>query len=63
MEKLTRDGRGLTLAVALKDAATKKMRLKVTGYSQGEYYYVLPKRGLLMQYENYGISKDKTIAA
>ena len=47
--ELTRDDSGLTLIVTLKDAATKKMRLRVTGYYQGECYYVLSKTGLLIQ--------------
>ena len=37
LEKLTGDDSGLTLTVALKNTATKKMRLRVTGYSLGEY--------------------------
>ena len=41
LESLTRDNSKLTLTVTRKDAATKKMRLRVTGYSQGEYYYAL----------------------
>ena len=49
----------LTLTVTLKDAATKKMRLSVTGYSQGEYYYALSQRGSIIQYKNYGIPKTR----
>ena len=33
LEKLTRDDSDVTLTVKLKPAATKKMRLRVTGYS------------------------------
>ena len=47
----------------LKDAAAKKMRLEVTGRSQDEYYYALSTRGQIMQYKNYGISKENNIAA
>ena len=39
------------------------MRLRVTGYSQGKYHYAVSPRGLIMQYKNYGIAKDKKIAA
>ena len=53
----------LTLTVTLKDAAIKKMRLSVTGYSQGEYYYALSQRGSIIRYKNYGITKDKNVAA
>ena len=37
LEKLTRDDSNITLTAKLKAAATKKMRLRVTGYSQAEY--------------------------
>ena len=63
LESLTRDDSKLTLTVTRKDAATKKMRLRVTGYSQGEYYYTLSQRGSIIQYKIYGITKDKNIAA
>ena len=43
LEKLTRDDSNITLTVELKAAATKKMRLRVAGYSQAEYYYTLSK--------------------
>ena len=63
LESLTRDDSKLTLTVTRKDAATKKMRLRVTGYSQGEYYYALSQWGSIIQHKNYGITKDKNIAA
>ena len=62
LESLTRDDSRLTLTIMLKDAAIKKMRLRVTGYLQGKYCYALSSRGLIMQYKNYGITKDKNIA-
>ena len=63
LESFTRDHCKLTLTVTLKDAATKNMRLRVTGYSQGEYYYVLSQRGSIIQYKNYGTTKDENTAA
>ena len=63
LESFTRDHSKLTLTVTLKDAATKNMRLRVTGYSQGKYYYVLSLQGSIIQYKNYGITKDENIAA
>ena len=63
LEKLTRDDSDITLTVKLKVAATKKLRLRVTGYSQAEYYYTLSKKGMIMSYENYSISKEIDIAA
>lgn len=39
------------------------MRLRVTGYSQEEYYNTLFDKGLLMMYKDYMISKQKDIMA
>ena len=33
------------------------MRLRITGYLQGEYVYMLGKEGLIMNYKEYGINK------
>ena len=63
IESLTGDDSRLTLTVIIKDAATKKIRLMVTGYLQGQYYYALSSHGVIMQYKNYGITKNKNIAA
>ena len=60
---LTRDDSRLTLTVILKDAAATKMRFRVMGYSQCEYYYAVSLRGLIMQYKNYGIAKYKNRVA
>ena len=56
LEKLTRDNSGINLIVTLKEAATKKMRLRVVGYSQCEYWYAYTKKGYIMSYKNYNIS-------
>ena len=45
----------------LKDAANKKMKLRVTGCYQGEYMYILTKNGLILKYKDYTIIKDKGI--
>ena len=46
---LLRDDTDLTLMIKLKAAATKKkMKVRVTGYYQGEYLYTLSRSGLLM---------------
>ena len=39
------------------------MRLRVTGYSQAEYYYTLSNKGTIMSYKNYSVSKEIDIAA
>ena len=39
LEKFTHDDGGVTLNIKLKQAAAKKMRLRVIAYSQAEYWY------------------------
>ena len=63
LEKLTRNDSDITLTVKLIAAATEKMRLRVTGYSQAEYYHTLSNKGIIMSYKNYSISKEIDIAA
>ena len=46
--KLTRDNSGLSVVITLKAAATKKLRLCVVGYSQGEYWYSYTRKGYVM---------------
>ena len=41
IEKLNRDDSNLSVTITLKNAAAKKMRLRVTGYYEGEYLYLL----------------------
>ena len=57
LEKITRDDSGLVVYIKLKDAATQKMRLRVVGYSQGEYWYTYTSKGYIMTYQNYNIAK------
>ena len=57
LEKLTRDDSVLAVAVNLKDAAQKKMKLRITGFSQSEYWYAFSTKGYIMTYKNYNISK------
>ena len=47
LEKLTRDDSGLAVVINLKEAAKKKMRLRITGFSQAEYWYVLSNKGYI----------------
>ena len=44
LEKLNRDDSGLAVVVTLKEAAAKKLRLRVTGFSQAEYWYLLSNK-------------------
>ena len=47
------------VTVDLKNAATKKMRLYISGYYQTEYLYMLSKVGLTMQQREYSTAKLK----
>ena len=57
LEKLTRDDSVLAVVANLKDAAQKKMKLRITGFSQSEYWYAFSNKGYIMTYKNYNISK------
>lgn len=39
------------------------MRLKIWGYSQGDYLYSIAELGLTMNYKPYSIAKSKDIAS
>ena len=58
LEKLTRDDSVLAVVANLKDAAQKKMKLRITGFSQSEYWYAFSNKGYIMTYKNYNISKE-----
>ena len=61
-ERVNRDDSDLTITVDLKNAAAKSMRLRVTGYFQGEYMYMLNKNGLIMNYKEYGANKQRSLS-
>ena len=61
-ERVNRDDSDLSITIDLKAAAAKKMGLRMTGYFQGEYMYMLHKDGL-MNYKGYGVNKQKTVTA
>ena len=57
LEKINRDYSGIALNIKLKAAAAKKLRFRITGFSQGEYWYLLSNKGYIMSYKNYNILK------
>ena len=57
LEKINRDDSSLAVTIGFKEAAAKKLRLQITGYSQGEYWYLLSNKGYIMSFKNYNISK------
>ena len=58
-ERVNRDDSELSVVIDLKAAATRKMRIYVTGYYQAEYIYTLSKNGLIMFHKEYSVSKIK----
>ena len=63
LEKITHDDGGITLTIKLKQAAAKKMRLRVIAYSQGEYWYTNINKDYIMTYKDYSVAKDDNIVA
>ena len=61
LEKINRDDSSTALNIKLKAAAAaKKLRFRITGFPQGEYWYLLSNKGYIMSYKNYNISKADT---
>ena len=58
LEKINRDESRIALTISLKEAAGKKMRFRITSFSQDEFWYLLSNRGSIMSYKNYNISKS-----
>ena len=52
-EKLERNDSKINLHIMLKQAAAKKLRLRVWAYSLGEYLYILSKIGLTLRHRTY----------
>ena len=63
LERIVRNDSSLTLTITLRDAAVKRMRLRVTGYYQGEYLYSMTNLGLLLSYKDYGIVAQNEMVA
>ena len=60
-EQVIRNDSDLTIAIELKTALTKKLRLTVTGYYQGEYLYMLGNNGLIINYMEYGVKRESKV--
>ena len=58
LEKINRDDSRIALTIKLKATAQKKLRFRITGFSHGEYWYLLSNKGYIMSYKNYNISKS-----
>ena len=60
IKKLNRDNSDLSVTIMLKNAAAKKMRLRVIGYYQDEHLNLLSHNGLNINYKEYGVKKQET---
>ena len=58
MEKLERNDSKLNLKIQLKNSATKKLRLRVWGYSIGKYLYISAKDSLTLQHRTYSVTSQ-----
>ena len=47
LEKINRDDSGIALTIKLKKATAKKLRFRITGFAQTEYWYVLSNKGYM----------------
>ena len=64
LEKLKQNnGSDLGLKLELENAMVDKLPLRVWGYSQGKYEYLLGSRGLSMKYKEYAIVKEQNLAS
>ena len=57
LEKLNCDDSGLAVIISLKEAAPKKLRFRITGFSKAEYWYLLSNKEYIMSYKNCNIFK------
>ena len=58
-EKLERNDSKINPHMQLKEAATKKLRLRVWDHSLGEYLYILTKNGLTLKHRTYVINQSE----
>ena len=52
LEKINRDASGLAVIIGFKEAAAIKLRLRIMGYSQGEYWYLLSNKRYITSFKN-----------
>ena len=48
LQKINPDDSGFVVTIAFKEAVAKKLRLRITGYSQGKYWYLLSNKGYII---------------
>ena len=51
LEKIYRDDSGLAVVIDFKEAAAKKLKLRIVRYSQGQYWYLLSNKGYIISFK------------
>ena len=59
MEKLEPSDSKITLYITLKNASTRKLRLRIWDYSLGGYLYILVRDGLTLQHKTYSLLQEE----
>ena len=57
LEKINCDDSSILLTINLKETAAKKLRFRITRFSQAEYWCLLSNKGYIMSYKNCNISR------
>ena len=57
VEKIEQNDSKINIDIMLKEAPTKKLRLRVWAYSFGEYLYILSKNELTLTHRTYTINQ------
>ena len=63
LENLTRGDSDVSLTVKLKAVTRKRLRLKIIGYSQSEYFYITSRQVQIMSFKRFNVTRDNNIAA
>ena len=58
LENPTRNDSQMTITIETKNSYAKKMRLRVWGYANGEYIYLLHDGSLTLKYKTYTIKSQ-----
>ena len=63
LEKFTHSDIDVSFTIRSKTGTTKKVRLKVVGYSQSEYFYTTSSQVQIMTFKRYSVTTNNNIEA
>ena len=63
LKKLTCGDSDVSLTAKLKAATTKRLKLKILGYSQSGYFYTTSSQGQIMSFKRFNVTRDNNTAA